>query len=137
MPLVGSLGLQFIDTLGWRPELVGGPTAGANPIAIAMMMTAVQKGRPLGAFIVLKDANPETGSCIEGPYRSGARVVVVEDTVTSGKSLLKAIETLVTADAVVLGVLALIDREQGGMEAITRAGYNFASIFTLSELLAT
>jgi orotate phosphoribosyltransferase len=135
--LIGRLGLAAIDEQGWQPESVGGLTLGADPVAYAIAHSAAVAQRALDAFTVRKEAKAHgTGRRIEGSLREGTRVVLVEDVVTSGGSALQAKEVVEAAGAVVLGVLAVVDREQGGRDRIQDAGCDVAALFTASELLA-
>ena len=94
-------------------------------------------GIPVRAFTVRKEAKTHgTGKLIEGPYRSGDRVVVIEDVITTGGSALRAVEAVRAAGGQVLGVLAVVDREEGGREAIEAEGLAVASLATARELLA-
>jgi orotate phosphoribosyltransferase len=89
------------------------------------------------AFTVRKEAKSHgTGKLIEGPFVSGDRVVVIEDSITTGASALKAAAAVTTAGGRVLGVLALVDRDEGGREAIEAAGYSVRTLVTRSDLLA-
>lgn len=135
--LIGRLGLAALDDAGWRPQAIGGLTLGADPVAYAVAHAATLEGRELDAFTVRKQAKDHgTGRRIEGGLAAGAAVVVTEDVVTTGGSALRAIEALEEAGARVLGVLAVVDREQGGRERLEEAGYSLVCLFTASELLA-
>jgi orotate phosphoribosyltransferase len=134
--LMGRVGLEALDAIGWEPDAVGGLTLGADPVAYAIAHAAARAGRALDAFTVRKDPKGHgTGRRIEGGFRPGQQVVVVEDVVTSGDSALRAIQVLEENQARVLGVLAVVDREAGGRERLERAGYPPVSLFTASELL--
>ena len=134
--LIGQVGLELLDERGWAPELVGGLTLGADPVAYALAHAAAAAERPLDAFTVRKQAKEHgRGRLIEGPFRAGAAVVVVEDAVTTGGSALRAIEAVRRAEGRVLGVLALIDREEGGRERLAAEGVELAAVCTGAELL--
>jgi len=138
--LVGEAGHEAIRAAGWDPDYVGGLTLGADPVAYAVAAHATRLGRSLNAFTVRKNAKGHgagAGRRIEGGLPVDAKVVVVDDTVTSGGSLLRAAEAVVAADARVLGMLALVDREEGGRERATQAGYALRTVFTAAELLRT
>ncbi len=136
--LIGRLGLAAMDQAGWRPRAIGGLTLGADPVAYAIAHAATLEGRQLDAFTVRKQPKVHgTGRRIEGGLEAGASVVVTEDVVTTGGSALQAIEALAEAGASVLGVLAVVDREQGGRERLQEAGYTLVSLFSASELLAS
>lgn len=117
-------------------DAVGGPTLGADPMAAAVSMLSQQRGTPKPAFIVRKAAK-EHGKMrrIEGPLADGARVVVVEDVITSGKSVLEAIDALEAEKGCrIVKIVCLVDRQQGAEEAFARRGYNFEPLFTAAEL---
>ena len=134
--LVGEVCHRAIEEAGWQPEFVGGMTLGADPIAYAIANHATRLGRTLDAFTVRKRAKGHgTGRQIEGGLPGGATVVVVEDSVTTGGSLLAALEVVERHGAVVGGVLALVDREEGGAKRLWERGYDFRAIFRAAELL--
>lgn len=134
--LVGEVCHRAIRDAGWTPEFVGGMTLGADPIAYAIAHHATRTGTDLDAFTVRKQAKGHgTGRQIEGGLPAGARVVVVEDSVTTGGSLLRALEAVAAHGAIILGVLALVDRQEGGAERLTGAGYDFRTVFTAKQLL--
>lgn len=136
--LTGAVGHQTIQDAGWDPGYVGGLTLGADPVAYAVAAHATRAGQALDAFAVRKQPKGHgAGRKIEGGLPPGAMVVVVDDTVTSGGSLLRAAEAVVAAEAQVLGMLALVDREEGGRERVARAGYVLRTVFTAAELLGT
>ncbi|HEV2149688.1 MAG TPA: orotate phosphoribosyltransferase [Longimicrobiaceae bacterium] len=135
--LVGRLGLELLDGAGLAPATVGGLTMGADPVAYAVAHASWIAGRPVHAFSVRKEAKEHgTGKRIEGCFAAGDPVVVVEDVITSGGSALRACDAVRQAGGAVLGVLALVDREGGGREAIEAAGYPVHALFRVSELLA-
>jgi orotate phosphoribosyltransferase len=120
-------------------EGVGGLTLGADPIATATSLVSHLEGRPIPAFIIRKEPKGHgTGAWLEGGknLRHGARVVIVEDVVTSGGSSLKAIRRAEEEGLLVLGVVTLVDREEGGRENIEKAGYWLKAIYTKTEILA-
>lgn len=139
--LIGRAGLAALHASGWTVDAVGGLTLGADPIAYAIAhasaLAAEQQGTPmLRAFTVRKEAKQHgTGKLIEGPFRSGDRVVVVEDVITTGGSALKAVEAVRQAGGEVQGVLALVDREEGGRERLEEAGLRVLSLVTATQLL--
>lgn len=135
LSLIGPLGLDRIGALGWRPDAVGGLTLGADPVSYAIAYASQLAGTPVRAFTVRKEAKTHgTGKLIEGPFEPGDRVVVVEDVITTGGSALKAVEAVRAAGGSVLGVLAVVDREEGGREAIERAGLSVAALARASEI---
>ncbi len=120
-------------------EGVGGMTLGADPIATATSVVSYLEGKPMPAFIIRKEPKGHgTGAWLEGRKNlpPGSRVVIVEDVVTSGGSSLKAIKRAEEEGLKVLGVVTLVDREEGGRENIEREGYWLKAIFTKSDILA-
>lgn len=120
-------------------EGIGGLTLGADPIATATSLVSFLEKHPIPAFIIRKEPKGHgTGAWLEGRknLQSGARVVIVEDVVTSGGSSLKAIRRAEEEGLVVLGVVTLVDREEGGRENIEKAGYWLKAIYTKSEILS-
>ena len=135
--LVGALGLEAISAAGWVAEAIGGLTLGADPVAYAVSYASARSRRPLRAFTVRKEAKAHgTGKRIEGPFVAGDRVVVVEDVITTGASALTAVEAVRAHGGTVLGVLAVVDREEGGREAIEVAGVPVKALATRGALLA-
>jgi orotate phosphoribosyltransferase len=135
MVLIGRLGLEAIRARGWRPDAIGGLTMGADPVAYAIAAASAASGPAIDAFSVRKEAKAHgTGQQIEGNFRPGARVVVVEDVITSGGSAEKAIAAVTAAGGEVLGVLAVVDREQGGKAKLEAAGHAVVALTTSSQL---
>ena len=137
LAVIGALGLARITAQGWVPDLVGGLTLGADPVAYAIAAAARAAGgaRPLDAFTVRKQAKTHgTGRRIEGCFRPGAAVVVVEDVITTGQSALDAIAAVTAEGGRVLGVLGVVDREEGGRAALERAGQTVLVLATATEL---
>jgi orotate phosphoribosyltransferase len=133
--LCGSLLLDRVSALSLAPDCVGGPTLAADPLVSAMVVLSWQRGRGLPGFLVRKEAKGHgTQRLLEGQYQRGWKAVLVEDTVTTGGSLLKAVKAAEGEGMEVVGVLALVDREEGGREAF--AGYRYDALFRVSELLA-
>ncbi|HEU4828675.1 MAG TPA: orotate phosphoribosyltransferase [Gemmatimonadales bacterium] len=119
LSLIGTLGLEAIRTEGWRADAVGGLTMGADPVAYAIAGASWSDPPPIDAFSVRKESKEHgTRRLVEGNFRKGHRVVVVEDVITTGGSALQAIGALREAGAEIVGVLAVVDREQGGKEKI-------------------
>jgi orotate phosphoribosyltransferase len=138
LALIGPIALAVIRDAGWTPDAVGGLTLGADPVSYAVSYASAIAGAPVRAFTVRKEAKQHgTGKLIEGPYRSGDRVVVIEDVITTGGSALRAIDAVRAAGGVVLGVLAVVDREEGGREALEQSGISVRALATLSEIVAT
>ncbi|GAB4258609.1 MAG: orotate phosphoribosyltransferase [Deferrisomatales bacterium] len=134
--LIGRLFWHRLQAFG-PVDAVGGPTLGADPLATATSLVSELEGRPVPAFIVRKEPKGHgTRSWIEGRrnLREGARVVILEDVVTTGGSSLKAVARVESEGFRVLGVLALVDREEGGREALESRGYRFEALFTKTEV---
>jgi orotate phosphoribosyltransferase len=109
---------------------------GADPIACAISYASATGAVPLRAFTVRKEPkNHGTGRLIEGPFRAGDRAVIVEDTITTGGSARKAIEAVRAVNGTVVGVLALVDREEGGREALEAEGVAVISLARASEIV--
>lgn len=136
LALIGPLGLDAIARSGWRADSVGGLTLGADPIAYAISYASAGGARPLRAFTVRKEVKTHgTGKLIEGPFQSGDHVVVIEDVITTGGSALRAVDGIRAAGGVVSGVLALVDREEGGREAIESAGLQVNALVHATEIM--
>ena len=137
LALVGRVCLRYLRRAGLDPTHVGGLTMGADPIAYAIARQSWDDGRPIDAFSVRKDAKDHgTRRRIEGGLPTDARVVVVEDAMTTGRSTLKAIRAIERHGARVLAVLALVDREEGARARIAADGYAATAVFASHELLA-
>jgi orotate phosphoribosyltransferase len=137
LALIGPLGVTAIHDAGWRADAVGGLTMGADPIACAVSYASATNPTPLRAFTVRKEPKTHgTGKLIEGPFRTGDRVVVIEDTITTGGSAKKAIDAVRDAGGTVVGVLALVDREEGGREALEAEGVEVISLALASEIVS-
>lgn len=133
LALIGTLGIARLRERGWSPRAVGGLTLGADPVAYALAF--VGRDLPLDAFTVRKQPKGHgTGRQIEGCFEPGMPVVVVEDVITTGRSAQEAIGAVERAGGRVLGVLAVVDREEGGRAAIEAAGYPVAALVTAAEL---
>lgn len=134
--LVGRLGLRMLRDAGLRPDAVGGLTMGADPVSYAIAHASWLADDAVNAFSVRKQPKEHgTGKRVEGCFASGDRVVVVEDVVTSGKSALQACDAVEAEGGTVLAVLALVDRESGGRQAIEARGYPVHALFAVAELL--
>lgn len=134
---IGPLALQAIRSMKWSVDSVGGMTLGADPIAYAISYASSLHGPSLRAFTVRKDIKLHgTGKLIEGPFIPGDHVVIVEDVITTGGSALQAIETVKTAGGHIQGVLALVDRKEGGREAIELEGYPVLPLITIDEVIS-
>ena len=136
LALIGPLALAEIDSAGWKADSIGGLTLGADPISYAISYASATTRRPLRAFTVRKEAKAHgTGKLIEGPFRQGDKVVVIEDVITTGGSALKAAAAISAAGGRILGVLALVDREEGGRETLEQAGYDVRTLARASDIL--
>ena len=130
-PLVGRVMLDL--TADWEFDAVGGLTLGADPVATAMLHAAAARGRALDAFVVRKEGKAHgLQRRIEGPDVGGRRVLAVEDTSTTGSSVLTAVEALTEAGAVVDGVAVIVDRGAG--DAVRSAGLGYRSAYSLTDL---
>ena len=135
LALIGPLGLAALERRDWVVDAVGGLTLGADPIAYAISYASASSARPRRAFTVRKEAKTHgTGKLIEGPFRAGDRVAVVEDVITTGGSALRAIEAVRAAGGDVVGVLALVDRDEGGREAIEEQGIPVTALVRAEEI---
>lgn len=136
LSLIGAVALASLRKVGWHIDAVGGLTLGADPIAYAVSYASASSDNPLRAFTVRKEAKSHgTGKLIEGPFRAGDRVAVIEDVITTGGSALRAIEAVRGAEGMVVGVLALVDRGEGGRQAIEAAGTSVISLVTAAEII--
>jgi orotate phosphoribosyltransferase len=139
--LIGELGWQLVketaSKLGRRVNAIGGLTLGADPVALSIGMAAQLEdpSTPLQVFTVRKSAK-EHGRLkrIEGNFSPGDSVVVVDDVITTGGSTIQAIDAIEEAGGHIAFVVVLVDREEGGREAIERRGHTVVPIFTRSDL---
>ena len=130
-PLAGRVMLDLTADLGY--QAAGGLTLGADPVAAAIMHASASRGTPVDAFVVRKkDKEHGTQRRIEGPDVSGRRVLAVEDTSTTGASVLSAVDALREAGAEVVGVAVLVDR--GAREAVTARGLVYRAAYDLPDL---
>ncbi len=117
-------------------DAVGGYSIGADPIVAAIAVISHQQGRPLPAFIIRKEEKAHgTRRMIEGNFKSGMRVALFDDVITSGGSIIKGIRQVEAEGGQVEVVMAVLDREEGGREAIEASGCPFRPIFTKRDLL--
>ena len=134
--LVGIVACEVIRGSGLAPTHVGGLTLGADPIAYAIAHRSALDGAPLDAFTVRKRAKDHgTGQRIEGGLPARARCLIVEDTITTGKSTLEAVEAVRAHGADIVGVLALVNRSKGAEAFYESQGLPLVSVFTGEELL--
>jgi len=116
------------------PDAVGGLAIGADPITASIVVLAGQRGLATRGFMVRKEAKTHgTGKLVEGPVTAGMSCVIVEDVITSGGSALKAVESARDFGMTVLGILGVIDRLEGGREAIEQAGLPLATLLTIND----
>ena len=135
LAVIGGLGLDRFAARGWTPRAVGGLTLGADPIAYALALTARRRGQQLDAFTVRKQPKDHgTGKRIEGCFAAGYSVVIVEDVLTTGSSALDAVRAVEAEGGLVLGVMAVVDRQEGGRDAIERGGYLVEAMLTAADL---
>ena len=136
LALLGSLMLEQVEA---EARAVAGLTLGADPLVSAVAMRAALEGRKLNALIVRKEAKGHgTGAWLEGPLpEPGSTITVLEDVVTTGGSSLKAVQQLREAGYTVNRVVTIVDRQEGGVEAMTAAGLELRSLFLLDEVAAT
>jgi orotate phosphoribosyltransferase len=137
LALIGPLALAALHEVDWRVNAVGGLTLGADPISYAIAYASAHTASPLRAFTVRKEAKAHgTGRLIEGPFLEGDRVAVIEDVITTGGSALRAVDAVRTAGGTVVGVLALVDREEGGRDALVSAGLPVVALARASDIMA-
>lgn len=136
MYLVGNLMYDMIrNSKSWKIKGIGGLTLGADPIANAIAYTSYIKGEPLESFVVRKEPKKHgTMLWVEGNVREGDKVIIVEDVVTTGGSTIKAIDRAEKCGLKVLGVIVLIDRQEGGREAIKSKGVPVKVLLTREEI---
>jgi orotate phosphoribosyltransferase len=135
--LTGELMFQALDELP-TCDAVGGVELGGCPLASAVSLVSFQKGRPLTGFYVRKQRKDHgTAKLVEGDksLKPGTRIALLEDVVTTGGSSLKAVETLKAVGAVVVGIIALVDRQEGGAETIRAAGLPLVTLSTRADFM--
>ncbi len=133
--LIGRLGWRAIRDAGWRPRAVGGLTMGADPVAYAVAAASFGSDLEMDAFSVRKEAKAHgTGRRIEGCFAEGDDVVIVEDVITTGGSAQRAVAAVESAGGRVLGILAVVDREEGGRGILEREGRAVVALIGAAEL---
>ena len=133
-PLIGDV---MVDLIADIPDIaaVGGLTMGADPIASAVLHRGVLKGKAYDAFVVRKEPKDHgRGKQVEGPDLEGKRVIVLEDTSTTGRSPLAAAAALEKVGATVVAIAVVVDRNTGAREVIEAAGYEYRAAISLSDL---
>ena len=132
-PLVGRVMLELTSDLDF--DAVGGLTLGADPVATAMMHAAASQGRILDSFVVRKEGKAHgLQKQIEGPDVAGRQVLAVEDTSTTGGSVMTAVEALRAAGAIVVAVAVIADRSTGSAEKIEAEGLEYRFAYGLEDL---
>ncbi|MCR6688981.1 orotate phosphoribosyltransferase [Cellulomonas sp.] len=137
-PLIGHLMLDLLEEVGLgtaEVDAVGGLTLGADPVATSVLHAAASRGQDVDAFVVRKEGKAHgLQRRIEGPDVAGRRVVVLEDTSTTGGSAITAIEAAREAGAEVVGVAVIVDRSTGAREKIEALGVPYHFLFGLEDL---
>ena len=137
LSVIGRLGLSVLQQSGWRVDAIGGLTLGADPVSYAISYASAGSARPLRAFTVRKEPKTHgTGNLIEGPFKAGDNVAVIEDVITTGGSALRAIDAVRAGGGTVSGVLAVVDREEGGREKLEAAGIPVIPLTTGQQIMA-
>ena len=137
LAVIGRLGLAILQQSGWQIDAVGGMTLGADPVSYAISYASAGLSHPLRAFTVRKEAKTHgTGKLIEGPFKSGDSVVVIEDVITTGGSALRAIDAVRAEGGTVSGVLAVVDRQEGGREKLESAGVSVIALTTAQQIMS-
>lgn len=132
-PVVGRVMRDLTADLDF--DAVGGLTLGADPVALSMVHSAAADGERLDAFVVRKEAKSHgMQRRIEGTGVEGRRVLLVEDTSTTGGSVLTAAEAVADAGGLIVGVAVIVDRETGARERIEAAGYTYRAAVTTTDL---
>ncbi|MEM1062296.1 MAG: orotate phosphoribosyltransferase [Planctomycetota bacterium] len=130
--LVAEAMLEATEDLAF--DAIGGMVIGADPIVGGVLAVAAEQGRDLDGFLVRKEAKGHgTQKYVEGPLSPGAKVLIVEDVVTTGGSSLKAIDRVEDFGAEVVGVTAIVDRMQGGAEAFAARGIAFKPLLSITD----
>ena len=139
--LIGNLFFEAVSEIiasGTPVKGVGGMTMGADPLVSATTVVSSQQGKPLNGLLVRKESKGHgTNQFVEGlaNFETGDPVVVLEDVVTTGGSLLKACQRIESAGLKIVAVCCILDREEGGREKLKEAGYELKALFTRRELL--
>lgn len=134
MYLIGHIVFEMVKDMHIKG--IGGLTLGADPIANAVAFTSYTRKKPIESFVVRKTAKSHgTMQWIEGNMNAGDRVVIVEDVITTGKSTIEAIRRAEEAGLKIEGVVALVDRQEGGKEHIESMGYSVQAVITRGEIM--
>jgi len=139
MYLTGNLLYDLIKSKkSWKAKGIGGLTLGADPLSNAIAYTYYIKGEPMEAFVVRKEPKKHgTMLWVEGNVKEGDKVVITEDVITTGGSTIKAIDRAQKSGLNVLGVVVLIDRQEGGRQAIEKLGVPVLTLLTKEEIFNT
>ena len=136
LDLIGRLGIDALRRRGWAPDMVGGLTLGADPVAYAVARASCESLPLISAFTVRKAAKAHgAGRRIEGCFEPGAKIVIVEDVITTGGSALEAVRVIRKEGGTVLGVLAVVDRDEGGRAALEDAGLVVEVLVMVHEIV--
>ncbi|WP_297454328.1 orotate phosphoribosyltransferase [Persephonella sp.] len=134
--IIGNLIFEMIKDKS--PDAIGGLTLGADPISYATALVSYLNKQPIKPFVVRKEPKGHgTGKQIEGNVQPGEKVFIVEDVVTTAGSSLKAAKVARDFGLEIMGIIAIVDREEGGAENIKKEGFEFFPIFKVSEFLKT
>jgi orotate phosphoribosyltransferase len=135
LEVIGNLALMAIRDKGWEPSQVGGLTLGADPVAYAVARSSREHPPTVDAFTVRKEPKAHgTSQVIEGCFTPGARTVIVEDVLTTGASALRAAAAVRAAGGVLDGVVVIVDREEGGAEALATEGLDLLCLTSIRDL---
>jgi orotate phosphoribosyltransferase len=133
LALIGEIVFAMVKELDI--QAIGGLTLGADPIAHAVALTSYLKGKPINAFAVRKEAKEHgAGGRLVGDIRAGDRVVILEDVITTGGSTLKAVAAARDFGLEIVKVVILVDRQEGGREAVEKEVPRVEAVFTISDL---
>ena len=131
--LIGEIMYRMLES--YTIDAVGGYSIGADPIVTSIALVSFIKENPIPAFIIRKEAKQYgRGKAIEGNFKEGMKVAVVDDVITTGSSIINGIKTVRELGGEVVVALSVIDREEGGREKIESMGVSYLSIFNLKEL---
>ena len=134
--LVGLVAYEAILASGLHPTHVGGLTLGADPVTYAIAHRSALEGHPIDGFTVRKRAKDHgTGQRIEGGLPSNARCLMIEDTITTGRSTMEAVEAVRMHEAIIVGVLVVVNRSETAEEFYSQQGLELISLFSGAELL--
>lgn len=131
--LVGKAVFDMVSQL--EIDAIGGLEVGAIPVATAVALVSSQEGKPIPAFVVRKGRKAHgTGNEIEGKLPEGSRVAIVDDVITSGESIMTAIRAVEQRGCKVVGVVAVVDRHEGGTDKLVSEGYEVGSVLDFKKV---